>query len=92
MYRWRGECTKHYSSYTLNFMLQVCKFSIRAALASISLNQRQGPMVLETLNITLKKTISYCKKPEKPVVHPSQNNSGDRAADKCVPFLGRPFN
>lgn len=30
--------------------------SIHASLASISLNQRQGPMVLQTLNITVKKT------------------------------------
>lgn len=32
--------------------------SIHVSLASISPDQRQGPMVLETLNITVKKTIS----------------------------------
>lgn len=37
----------------MNFML----LSIHASLASISLNQRQGPMVLEILSITtVKKT------------------------------------
>lgn len=37
--------------------------SIHASLASISLNQRQGPIVLKTLNITVKKIMCLRKNP-----------------------------
>lgn len=37
--------------------------SIHASLASISLNQRQGPMVLDTLNTTVKKPMPLWKNP-----------------------------